>query len=105
MTETSAYGKEYIDSGLKSLAAMQQGFEEIAAEASEYGKRSYEASSQALGNLLTAKTFEEAIKIQTGYAKEAFEGLLAEATKLGELYAGVARDAYKPYESITKSAK
>ena len=37
--------------------------------------------------------------MQTEYAKSAYEGFVAEATKLGELYSDLARDMYKPYES------
>jgi hypothetical protein len=37
--------------------------------------------------------------VQTDYAKSSYESFVAEATKLGELYADLAREAYKPFES------
>ena len=45
-----------------------------------------------------------AIEIQTAYAKKAYDSWVAEATKIGELYAAVARDAYKPVEQVVKKA-
>ena len=39
------------------------------------------------------------------FAKKAYDNWMAEASKLGELYAAAARDAYKPVEqAVTKSA-
>jgi hypothetical protein len=39
------------------------------------------------------------IEVQQGYAKEAYEAFVAQATKLGEMYSTAAKDAYKPYEA------
>jgi hypothetical protein len=98
-------GKEFVDTGLKSFASLSKGVQAIAVEATEYTKKSFEAGSAALEKLVAAKTLEKAIEIQTDYAKQAYEGFVAQATKIGELYAEVAKDAYKPFESIVAKAK
>jgi hypothetical protein len=109
MTQTfedaGKYGKEFIDTGLKSFASLSKGFQAIAVEATEYSKKSFEAGSSALEKLVAAKSLEKAIEIQTDYVKQAYEGFIAEASKIGELYADVAKDAYKPFESIVAKAK
>jgi hypothetical protein len=46
--------------------------------------------------LLTA--FEQAIEIQSQYAKKAYDTWVAEQSKLSEMYVCMARDAYKPVE-------
>jgi hypothetical protein len=57
-------------------------------------------SSQLAG----AKSFEHAIEIQSQYAKKTYDTWVAEASKLGEMYAAVA-DAYKPVErAVAKRA-
>jgi hypothetical protein len=38
--------------------------------------------------------------VQSEYAKAAFEGYVAHATKLGELYVNLAKEAFKPYEGF-----
>ena len=48
--------------------------------------------------LLGAKSLDKAIEIQTDYAKSAYEGFVAQATKIGELYADLAKETYKPFE-------
>jgi hypothetical protein len=55
--------------------------------ATDYSKKSFEEGSAALERLLGARVFERAVEIQTAYAKTAYEGFVAQATKLGELYA------------------
>ena len=49
--------------------------------------------------LLGVKCFDQAIKIHSDYAKTAYEKHIAELSKLGELYAGMARNAYMSVES------
>ncbi len=109
MTQTfedaGKFGKEFMDTGLKSFASLSKGFQAIATEATEYSKKSFETGSAAIEKLVAAKSLEKAIEIQTDYAKQAYEGFVAQATKIGELYAEVAKDAYKPYESIVAKAK
>lgn len=103
--DAGKYGKEFVDTGLKSFASVSKGTQAIAAEAAEYSKKSFEAGSQAFEKLLSAKSFEKAIEVQLDYTKQAYEGFVAEATKLGELYADMAKEAYKPYESVVAKAK
>jgi hypothetical protein len=40
------------------------------------------------------------LRFQTQYAKKAYDTWVAEASKLSEIYVGIARDAYKPVEQV-----
>jgi hypothetical protein len=101
----SAYGKEFAENGLKSLASLSTGAQAIAAEAGEYTKKSFEAGSATVEKLFSANSIEKAIEIQSDYAKQSYEAFVAEATKLGDLYADLAKQAYKPFEMILAKAK
>ena len=103
--EAGKYGKEFLDSGLKSFASLSTGTQAIVAEANDYSKKAFDAGAAALEKLMTAKSLEKAMEIQNDYAKSAYEGFVAEATKLGELYTGLAREAYKPFEVAFAHAK
>jgi len=109
MTQTfedaGKFGKEFMDSGLKSLASLSKGWQSIAVEATDYSKKSIETGSAAIEKLVAAKSLEKAIEIQTDFAKQAYEGFVAEATKIGELCAELYKDTYKPFESIVAKAK
>jgi hypothetical protein len=94
-------GKEFMDGGLKSFAAVSKGIQAIA----EYSKKSFETTSGMFEKLLAAKSVEKAVEIQSDYAKQAYESFVAQATRMGELYADMAKDAYKPFESVVAKAK
>jgi phasin family protein len=77
---------------------MNKGFQAIAAEVTDYSKKAFEDSTRAFEQLIGAKSVEQAVEIQSQYAKKAYDTYIAEMSKLGEMYAGLARDAYKPVE-------
>lgn len=97
--------KENVDTALKSVGALSKGAQAIAVEVADYSKKSFEDGSAALEKLFGVKTFDKAIEVQTEYAKTAYEGFVAKATKIGELYADLAKEAYKPFESMVAKAK
>jgi hypothetical protein len=99
-------GKENVDAALKAFGVMSKGTQAIAVETADYAKKSFEQGSATLEKLVGAKTFEKAVEIQTTYLKSAYEGFVAQSAKLGELYASLAKDAFKPYEGlVAKSAQ
>jgi len=97
--------KENVDTALKSVGALSKGAQAIAVEVADYSKKSFEEGSAALEKLFGVKSFEKAIEVQSEYAKTAYEGFVAKATKIGELYADLAKEAYKPFESMVAKAK
>ena len=98
------YSKEHMDSTVKAWGHVSKGVQAIAAETADYSKKSFEEGSAALEKLLGAKSLEKAIEIQTAYAKTAYEGFVAQATKMGELYADLAKETYKPFETFVVKA-
>ena len=51
------------------------------------------------------KKFDEAIALQQEFAKTSYEGFVAQITKLGEMYANVAKVAFKPVEGAIAKVK
>src|SRR5262249_3634640 len=93
-------GKEHMDSTMKAWGQMSKGVQAIAAETADYSKRAFEEGSAALEKMFGAQTLEKTIEIQAAYAKTAYEGFVAQATKMGELYADLAKETYKPFETL-----
>jgi hypothetical protein len=54
--------------------------------------------------LLGAKSYETAIQIQSEYWKTSYAGFVAQATKIGELYSSLAKEAFKPVETAVSKA-
>ncbi|THD47535.1 MAG: phasin family protein [Bradyrhizobium sp.] len=91
--------KQQLDAVNAAATTVAKGLQEIATESSEYSKKSFAASSAVVEKLIGAKSVETAIQIQTEYAKSAYEGFVAQANKINEIFAKVATDAFKPVES------
>jgi hypothetical protein len=53
-------------------------------------------------NLLSAKSLDKAVEVQSEYAKSAYEGYVTLATKLGQIYTDLAKEAFKPYDSLSR---
>jgi phasin family protein len=97
--EFQKVGKDGFDATVRSFGEMNKGFQAIAAEVTDYSKKAFEDSTRAFEQLMGAKSIEQAVEIQSNYAKKAYDAYVAEMSKLGEMYAGLAKDAYKPVEA------
>lgn len=98
-------GKENVEIAMKSMGALSKGSQAIAVEVADYSKKAFEDGTAALEKLFGVKSFETAIELQTEYAKTAYEGFVAKASKIGELYADLAKETYKPFETLIPKAK
>jgi phasin family protein len=96
--EFQKVGKDGFDAAVRSFGEVNKGFQAIAAEVTDYSKKAFEDSTRAFEQLIGAKSIEQAIEIQSQYAKKAYDAYVAEMSKLGEMYVGLAKDAYKPVE-------
>jgi hypothetical protein len=99
MDEVQQFGKENMDATLKSFGAVSKSLQAIAIEVADYSKKVFEQGTVASEKLLGAKSLDKAFEVQSDYAKSCYEGFVAQSTKLGELYADLAKEAYKPFES------
>jgi phasin family protein len=97
--EFQKVGKDGFDAAVRSFGEVNKGFQAIAAEVTDYSKKAFEDSTRAFEQLIGAKSIEQAIEIQSQYAKKAYDAYVAEVSKLGEMYVGLAKDAYKPVEA------
>lgn len=103
--ELQQASKENIDLAMKSVGTVSKTAQAIAVEIADYSKKSFEDSTAMIEKLFGAKSLEKAIEVQSEYAKAAYEGFVAETNKLGELYSALAKESYKPFESMMAKAK
>lgn len=96
--EFQKFSKESVDASMNAFSTLSKGVQAIAVESVDYTKKAFEEGTAALEKLFGAKSLEKAVEIQQDYAKSAYEGFVAQATKMGELYVDLAKEAYKPYE-------
>jgi hypothetical protein len=96
-------GKDNFDAMVRSYGELNKGLQAIAARWTAFSKDAFEDATRTFEKLVGVKSFEQSIEIQSAYAKRAYDNWVAEATKIGAMYADVARESYKPVEkAVTK---
>jgi hypothetical protein len=102
--DTNLFGKDAMDTILKSYSAAAKGLQAIAAETAEYSKKAYEANMAHVEALMSVRSLETAVELNTSFAKTMMEGYLAELNKLGEMYSDIAKQTYAPAQSVASKA-
>ena len=102
--EFSAFGQENLDAVVKSSEIAAKAAEGIGSEVSAYSKKAFEDSVAAAQDLASAKNVTELMEKQTAFAQSAFEGFVAQATKMNEIYAAAAKDIVAPLNARVAKA-
>lgn len=101
-TDFQKFSKDGYEAVQRSYGEMNKGFQEISTHFTDYSKQAFADATKNFETLASAKSLEDAVEIQTKYAKSAYENWMAEMTKLTEMYVAVTRDAYKPVEKAVE---
>jgi phasin family protein len=103
------FGREYqraaetgFEAASRSFTEANQGFQGIAAEMMQYSKAAFDDATHTWKQLIGVRSLEQAVQIQSDYAKRVYENHMAEMSKLGEMCAGMVRDASKPVEDASR---
>jgi hypothetical protein len=94
-----------MDAAMKAFGEWNKGWQAIAAEITDYTKKSFEEGTATFERLASAKSVEQAIEIQTGFAKRAYDGYMHQMSKIGGMYADLAKEAYKPVEKALHNGR
>ncbi|MEZ5776117.1 MAG: phasin family protein [Hyphomicrobiaceae bacterium] len=98
-------GQANVDVTMKSVGEWNKGWQAIAAEMSDYTKRSFEDGAQVFEKLANSRSLEQAFEIQADFAKRAYEDYMAQWSKIGNMYVELSREAFKPVERSLQSMR
>jgi phasin family protein len=102
--ELTAFNQDNVDAVVKSSEIAAKAAEGIGAEVSAYSKKSFEDGVAAAQDLASAKNVTELLEKQTAFAQAAFEGFMAQATKMNEIYVAAAKDISAPLSARATAA-
>ncbi|MBS4046254.1 MAG: phasin family protein [Alphaproteobacteria bacterium] len=94
--DAAKLGKDQVEAYVTAGNVASKGFESINAEVMAFTKTQVEDQISAAKAMMGAKTLQEFIELQSGFAKSAFEAYTAHTTKLSEVATKVAQDAFAP---------
>lgn len=97
--DAQKFGKQGFEAFVASATAMTKGYQAMAQEMVDFATKTAEHNKVTFEKATAARSFERVAEVQQGYAKEAYDAILAQTTKLGDMYKATATDAFKPYES------
>ena len=69
--EFQTFGKDGFEAYVASATALTKGIQAIAQEAADFSRKSFEKGTAAFEKATAAKSFEKALEVQQGFAKEA----------------------------------
>jgi phasin family protein len=98
--DVQQYGKEHLETVAASASSVQNGLQAIAGAYGEYTKKSFEDTKAFVEKLSSVKSLDKALEVQTDYAKSAYETFVAESQKIAGLYTDLAKQSFKPVESL-----
>ncbi|MEW6769419.1 MAG: phasin family protein [Pseudomonadota bacterium] len=98
--EFQKYGKEQFDAAVASANSFSSSLQTIATAYGDYAKKSFEDTKSFAEKLAGVKSLDKAIEVQTEFAKSSYETFVAESQKIGTLYSDLAKQAYKPLETL-----
>ncbi len=103
--EFQKLGQNNMELSMKLFSEWNKGMQAIATEMTDYTKRSFEEGTAAMEKLMSAKSPEHAYEIQSSFSKQAYDEYMQQMTKIGGMYANLAKEAYKPMEDLMTPKK
>lgn len=104
--EVSDFNRENVEAAIVSSNIVAKGFEVVGKEFAAYAQQATEANMAAAKKLSTAKDPQELMDLQSEWAKSAFDGFVAESSKLQDISVKVSNQASHPInERINKAVE
>ncbi|MDB5470466.1 MAG: phasin family protein [Caulobacter sp.] len=106
LNELNAHSKKNLEAVVASVTAATKGAESLGAQYMAYSKTAVENQVAAAKALSGAKSVQEAVELQTTWAKSAMELYMAQVGKMGETVAAAVKDSMKPLnERVTATVE
>ena len=96
LTEINTLGKKNVEAVVESVTAATRGAEALGAQSLAFSKKSWEDGVSAAQALAGARSIQEAVELQTSFAKSAMEAYLAECTRMADTMTASVKDTFKP---------
>ena len=96
INDVNTHSKKNLEAVVASVTAATKGAEALGAQAIAFSKKSVEDQVAASKALAGAKSVQEAVELQTSFAKSALEAYLAGVNAMSETVTASVKDAFKP---------
>ena len=106
LNEANSYSKKNLEAVVASVTAATKGAEALGAQTMAFSKQAFETQVNAARAFAGVKSFQEAVELQTSFAKSALEAYMSEAGKFSETLTASVKEAVKPLnERVTDAVE
>ena len=102
--DLNAQSKRNMEALVASVTAATKGAETLGAQAMAFSKKSVEDQVAAAKTLSSAKSLQEAVELQTSFAKTSLDAYLAEVNKWSDIVSGSVRESLRPINERVSAA-
>jgi phasin family protein len=99
----ATFNRHNIEAFIRSANAAAKGFEQINSEILTFSRQALEDGVAAAKAVMTSKSLQEAVEVQSDFAKTAFDTYVGQVSKMGDLVSTVTRDAFEPFNDRVKA--
>lgn len=96
LEEVTELSKQNLDAVAESTTLLAQGCQEINSALLGFAQNSMQTGLNACKSLMDCKSMQDALDLHTAYARDFFEGMVSEGTRISELSVRVANEAFEP---------
>ena len=104
LNEANTQSKQNLEAVVASVTAATKGAETLGAHAIAYSKKSIQDNVAAAKSLSAARSVQEAIELQTAWAKSAMESYMAEMNAASEIVAASLKETVTPLNARVTAA-
>lgn len=102
--DAAAFSRENMDAVVVSSKRAAKAAEEMNAEIAAFAKKSYEDGLAAAKDMTAAKSVTELFEKQAAFTKSNVEAMIAEATKISEMFAAASKECFEPLSARMTAA-
>ena len=99
LEEMTDLGKGNVEALVASSKVAARGVEQLSQEAAEFSRRSFEQASATLKSFTEVRSPTDFFKLQSDYARSAFDNMVAESSKMSEAVIKLAGEVAEPITS------
>lgn len=96
LNEMNAQGKRNVEAAVASVTAATKGVETLGAQAITFSKKAFDDHVAQTKALTGARSVQEVVELQTGYAKVFMEGYIAELNRASEVVSAAVKETLRP---------
>lgn len=88
-----------------SFGAWAKGAQAVASETADFAKRSLEQGGATVERLSGVRTLDKAVEVQGEYLRSAYETLVSQTSRMGDLATDTMRETVAPFEGLVAKTR